>query len=446
MSKSAGRCQSCHCFTRNCPAGLPNHKNYTAGPSCMMNSLGRHYRDQTDTSNPTCDYESCDFFPTGHEHSKLDYPTDVTIGPAVTESSPSDLSTILQLLQQQKIDADQQKEQLQSLQNQVTNLSLQNVPATTSAPIPSAPPLPTFTSASTAPQVVASAAASLSSHLQSGLGHNHNFGYSGLTMDQLRNNPAVVSDANRLLATSTHNVPPLNPLAGMGQALGTLNGGHNQVNSVDQLYAATTVNKQLKAHEFAATGMFPYKSQLKGDNINAVCFAYGSFKHLEAIKSGLITNISDTEFLARLKHLKNVFEVACLSSYLTCFTDPSWQIAREYDARVIADIEAGAKSWDTLAKGLETDSIYCAKETVELKNKAKKPLREPKDTKKPKDPKDSKKIGCTTYNTHRASDGCFWEHNNKGETCVFEHFCSWCKANRNVTEKHKSMNCEHKPE
>lgn len=364
----------------------------------------------------------------------------------MTDSPTSDLTTILQLLQQQKIDADQQREQLQNLQAQVTNLSLHNVPATTSVPTPSAPPLPTFTSARTAPQVVASAAASLSSHLQSGLGHNHNFGYTGLTMDQLRNDAVVVSDANRLLAASTHNVPPLNPLSGMGQALGTLSGGHSQVNSVDQLYAATTVNKQLKAYEFAATGMFPYKSQLKNDNINAVCFAYGSFKHLEAIKSGLITNVPDTEFLARLRHLKNVFEVACLSSNLSCFTDPSWQIAREYDARVIADIEAGVKTWDSLANGLESDSIYCAKETVELKNKAKKPPRDLKDPKKPKDPKESKNKGCTTYNLHRASDGCFWEHNNKGETCVFEHFCSWCKANRNVTEKHKSVNCEHKTE
>ena len=39
-----------------------------------------------------------------------------------------------------------------------------------------------------------------------------------------------------------------------------------QVNSVDQLYAATTVNKQLRAYEFATTGQFPYKSQLKQDN------------------------------------------------------------------------------------------------------------------------------------------------------------------------------------
>jgi hypothetical protein len=43
------------------------------------------------------------------------------------------------------------------------------------------------------------------------------------------------------LLNSTHNVPPLNPLAGMGAALGV----NNQVSTVDQLYAATMLNKQL---------------------------------------------------------------------------------------------------------------------------------------------------------------------------------------------------------
>ena len=295
----------------------------------------------------------------------------------------------------------------------------------------------------TAPQLVQTADASFAGHLQSGLGHDHNSGYNGLTMEQLRRNPTVVSEANLVLAGITTAVPPL---SGMGAAMG--NSGlqrTTQVNSVDQLYAATTVNKQLRAYEFATTGQFPYKSQLKQDNCNAICFAFGSFKHLEAAKLGLI-NMPEAEFLARLRHLKNVFEVACLSSNLSSFTDHAWQVAREYDSRVIADIESGVKTWESLANGLETDAIYCAKETVELKNKSKNILKEPKDPKKLRDPKDSKNKSCTTFNTHRASDGCYWEHNNKGETCVFEHFCSWCKTNRDVKEKHKLINCEFKTE
>ena len=51
---------------------------------------------------------------------------------------------------------------------------------------------------------------------------------------------------------------------------------------------------------------------------------------------------------------------------------------------------------------------------------------------------------CTTFNTHRSSDGCAWEQRNEGESCVFKHFCSWCKSNRDVEEKHKAFQCEHK--
>ena len=149
--------------------------------------------------------------------------------------------------------------------------------------------------------------------------------------------------------------------------------------------------------------------------------------------------MTDAEFLARLRHLRNVFEIACMSSPLSSFSDPPWQIAREYDSRVISDIESGIKSWENLANGLEPDAIYIAKETVELRNKSKKVLKPKKEEDKPKT--DPKKTGCTTYNTHRSSEGCLWEHRNKGETCVFKHFCTWCKANRDVEEKHKSLNC-----
>ena len=198
----------------------------------------------------------------------------------------------------------------------------------------------------------------------------------------------------------------------------------------------------MRAYEFASTGQFSYHSQLKQDNVNAVAFAYGSFKHLEACKTGLIPNVSDQEFLARLRHLRNVFEIACLSNSLSSFSEAAWHIAREYDNRVISDIESGAKSWNSLSNGIEPDSIYCAKETVENRLKAKK-TSSSKDTKK--DPAKKDRKACTTFNTHRSSEGCFWEHQNKGKTCVFEHFSSRCKQNRNTVEKHKAFNCEFKP-
>ena len=204
--------------------------------------------------------------------------------------------------------------------------------------------------------------------------------------------------------------PVTNPLDGMGAALGVRN--DSQVTSVDQLYSATIKCKQLRAHEFAATAsQFTYKSQLTQNNCNAVVFAYGSFKHLEALASGLIPNVSQTKFLARLRHLRNTFEIACLSSNLSTFSEPAWQVAREYDSRIISDIESGAKTWEGLSNGLETDAIYVAKELVELKNKSKKPSKVKTENfdKVEKTKKDPKANGCTTYNTHRSSEGCYWE-------------------------------------
>ena len=42
---------------------------------------------------------------------------------------------------------------------------------------------------------------------------------------------------------------------------------------------------------------------------------------------------------------------------------------------------------------------------------------------------------CTTYNTFR-KEGCSFEHNNPGETCIYAHICSKCK-----TKGHKGIYC-----
>ena len=154
--------------------------------------------------------------------------------------------------------------------------------------------------------------------------------------------------------------------------------------------------------------------------------------------------MSSEEFLSRLRHLKNVFEVACLSSdNHKSFNDIPWQLAREYDSRVISDIESGIKDWSTLSRGLETDALYCANQTVDLKG-SKKPNKESEPGKSKDANKKDVKKACTTYNSHRSSEGCYWEHNNPGQVCIFEHYCSYCKSNRDTKEKHKLFQCEHK--
>ena len=487
----AARCSSCHDFSRGCPEGQPNHRGFTpVGPNCSMNSLGRHYRDPSNPMQPTCNYEGsngakCSFFE-DNPNASLPYPEDITFGPVTenpTSSQSPELAAILALLNEQKAVAERQQQlqqeqadQMRDLQEQMNNIVQGRPPVsaanysgtaatttttlargssiplvTTTAPqvlstpftSVSTPQVPTVSSApmpqASAPQVIASAAAHLNAALQSGLGQP-NPGYSGLTMENLRSNQQIVSDAAAVLANITKNVPPLNPVLSHG-----IPDSQNQVSSIDQLYRATTVNKQLRCYEFASTGQFSYRNQLKAENCNAIAFAYGAFKHLEALKSGLIPHVSDAEFLSRIRHLRNVYEIACLSSSLSSFSDGAWLVAREYDNRVISDIECGAKSWQTLSNGIEPDAIYCAKETVENRQKNSKKSAKNVDKSKEGDPKRGKKA-CTTFNTHKSSEGCYWEHVNQGQVCIFDHHCSWCKQNRGVTEKHKVFNCEYKSE
>ena len=228
------RCSTCHCFVRNCPPGLPNHRGSPVGPQCLFNSQGRHYRDPADPQNPLCDYESngvsCDFY-LNNEFANIPYPADVTLGPVSEPNPPQDqpnqgLAQILELLNRQKETSEVQAQQMKILQDQVNGILQQRnpaapipvsstpqpIPSQGSAPIVTLPSVTTSVTASAAPRMVTTAAANLSAALQSGLGTQHNYGYSSLTMDQLRQDPRLVEQAATILGEATRNVPPLSQM------------------------------------------------------------------------------------------------------------------------------------------------------------------------------------------------------------------------------------------
>ena len=96
---------------------------------CSMNSLGRHYRDQRDTSNPTCNYDNCNFFASGSPFADIPYPSDISLGPVGDSSPPSassnqqaDLSLIMQMLQEQRENSARTNAQMLQLQNQMNSI------------------------------------------------------------------------------------------------------------------------------------------------------------------------------------------------------------------------------------------------------------------------------------------------------------------------------------
>ena len=82
----SARCFMCHCYSRNCPTGLPNHKNVLAGPSCNNNTLDRHYRVHNYTTVPMCDFVRCTFF-SSDANRDLSYLADVSLGPVTVSVS-----------------------------------------------------------------------------------------------------------------------------------------------------------------------------------------------------------------------------------------------------------------------------------------------------------------------------------------------------------------------
>ena len=118
-----------------------------------------------------------------------------------------------------------------------------------------------------------------------------------------------------------------------------------QVNPVnlESLYNATIKSRQYRAVDFAKLGNFSYTAQIKQTNINLALFAYGSIKHFLALTDGTLPSISPAELISRLQHCLNVLEIVCLGSNLSDFDSHGWKVGREYDQKIVRDIEQGFK-------------------------------------------------------------------------------------------------------
>ena len=205
---------------------------------------------------------------------------------------------------------------------------------------------------------------------------------------------------------------------------------------MDSLFSATVKNKQYRSVDFCKIGNFSYTPLIKQTNMNLALFAYGSLRHFLALTDGTLPAVKQTELISRLQHCVNVLDIVCLGSTLTDFDTHAWKVGKEYDAKIIRDIEQGLKHWDTLDRAIDPTAWTYAKELA------------------PPKPKPNSQVGkvgqstgsggkmCTTWNGFK-KDGCHYEANNPGETCVFQHVCNKCKAKGSM-KKHKAWQCDDK--
>ena len=179
---------------------------------------------------------------------------------------------------------------------------------------------------------------------------------------------------------------------------------------------------------------FPYIPQLKQSNLNLSLFGYGSLKHLLLLANGTLPGVSKAEFISRLQHVLNVFEITCLGSGISDFDSISWRIAKSYDLKIVQDIQEGYRSWETLGRIIDPSAWQYARDLNPTK-----PQSQTQSQSQNKSGQNSQKL-CTTWNTFK-NEGCHYEFNNPGETCVYSHQCSACRQRGFPNRRHKAINC-----
>ena len=167
-------------------------------------------------------------------------------------------------------------------------------------------------------------------------------------------------------------------------------------------------------------------------------FAYGSIKHLLLLTNGTLPAVSRAEFISRLQHILNVLDITCLGSSLSNFTSNSWAVAREYDLKVIKELQEGYKSWETMNRCIDPTIWQIARDLVSA-SKSNQSQNSNKTQNNSSQNNSSQKI-CTTWNTFK-NEGCHWEFNNPGQTCVYLHHCSTCRQKGFPNRRHKAIHC-----
>ena len=205
--------------------------------------------------------------------------------------------------------------------------------------------------------------------------------------------------------------------------------------SLDSLFSVHIKNRQYRACDFSKLGNFSYSAQIKQSNLNLALYGYGSIKHFLALADGTLPSVDTSEYISRLQHVLNVFEIVCLGSSLSDFDSHGWKVGKEYYSKIIRDIEMGYKSWGTLDRSIDPTAWTYAKEIAPPKPSP----AQAKQSKAQQPGQTSSAKLCTTWNGFK-QQGCHYESNNPGETCVFQHICSKCKA-KGLTKKHKAWQC-----
>ena len=190
--------------------------------------------------------------------------------------------------------------------------------------------------------------------------------------------------------------------------------------------------KAVKVIDFARKCPVRWAKLAKPENINLPLYSYGAVTELEAALSGRGEPLSEEVLLAKICHLKNIFEVCCLNSSPTDFSSYGWLIARDYATKVEDEVEQRFVQWQTMSPGIRTQTLVLS----QMENPRAPAKKKPND-----DLPAPKKDRCTTFNTCMTEMKCEYEVSNPGRTCQRKHECTWCRKNLQQGYKHQEWKC-----
>ena len=195
--------------------------------------------------------------------------------------------------------------------------------------------------------------------------------------------------------------------------------------------------KSLKLVDFAKRCPAKWSKNAKLDSMNLSLYGYAAMAEIEASLSGKTETYPEGELLARLRHVKNVFEVCCLNSSEKDFTAYGWTLARDYSSKVMNKVAQGETSWQSMPVGVQTADLLLA-QCDYPRPLQKGPVKEKEN---PNDPKKEKFL-CTTWNSCTTEGKCEYEVANPGRECNRKHECSWCRRNLRQGFKHQKVLCK----
>ena len=194
------------------------------------------------------------------------------------------------------------------------------------------------------------------------------------------------------------------------------------------------VTSKTRVIDFAKKCPVKWAKTAKADSINLPLYSYGAVTEIEAALSGRGTPMQGEVLLAKIRHLKNVFEVCCLNSTPSDFSTYGWQIARDYAIKVEEEVEQNFVSWQDMVPGVRTQTLVLSQMEYP-RQQVKKKVPESENLKA------GKKERCITFNNCTTEGKCDYEVANPGRTCNRKHECSWCRNNLQQSYKHQAWKC-----